>query len=61
MKGRLIADWYIICGRCEDGEHVGENDKSVAIKVLRERGWKITRLDGWVCPRCSKVVVKVDG
>lgn len=54
MKGRLEPDYYITCGRCEYGHHVGENRYALAVEVARLAGWSHTRKDGWICPDCRR-------
>jgi hypothetical protein len=51
-KGRLSIEYWVSCGRCDGqvGLGVGKNGAAEAVK----RGWKLTRLDGWICPECRK-------
>lgn len=52
-KGQLTPDYYITCGQCEQGEHVGETILRIAKQAVGERGWAYTKERGWVCPVCA--------
>ena len=51
--GRIIADYYITCGKCEYGVHCAEWILKRAEAAMREQGWSKTRKYGWVCPDCK--------
>ena len=53
--GKLIPDYYITCGGCGYGRHVGETKLAASIDAAQEQGWVPTRARGWVCPTCAPV------
>lgn len=55
-KGVLgtIQQYYTIwCGHddCVEWEDIKTNTKTQAAKIARRNGWKLTKRDGWICPR----------
>lgn len=55
-KGRIKAEWCVFCGICYDFDHLDWLDARSAggrAGLARQKGWKLTKLNGWVCPRCQ--------
>lgn len=55
-KGSIKPDYYITCGACERGEHVGESVLRIARQSAWDQGWRQTKERGWVCPDCAPSV-----
>lgn len=53
-RGQMRVDaYYFTCGLCGGHEVINWSPNGTA-KHARERGWTLTRADGWVCPLCSE-------
>lgn len=52
IRGRIQADTWINCGRCDYGMGWSDTGAREAARLAREDGWRYTRADGWVCPGC---------
>lgn len=52
-KGKITTDYYITCGQCEYGQHVGETRYALALETARELGWRRVS-DSWTCPDCMR-------
>jgi hypothetical protein len=48
-KGRLWAEYWIDCCRCEFHWPTGRRTRAEAMTEARCAGWRLTR-NGWVCP-----------
>lgn len=54
-RGRIRADYRVSCGRCyDDLILVSTRQHGGAVGNAEAEGWKYTKSDGWVCPRCQE-------
>ena len=59
VKGYISTTLTVWCGRCVVWEHADQEfKKAQAGEWARRHGWRLTRLDGWLCPKCAR---KLDG
>lgn len=50
----ITTEFTVWCTSCSDWEQeAGSKNKSGAIKIFREQGWKKEKT-GWKCPTCKK-------
>lgn len=55
VKGYIGTTLTLWCGRCVEWEYAGQEvKKAKAAAWGRQHGWRYTRLDGWLCPKCAK-------
>ena len=54
MKGKIFADYWVQCGKCEEMRSLTTRNKAVANRVVRDLGYRLTRVYGWVCPGCQE-------
>lgn len=59
-KGRIFADYWVQCGRCEYMEALATIDPHDAQKVARERGWRRRYPHGMVCADCVQQTADQD-
>jgi hypothetical protein len=55
FRGYISRQYTAWCGGCGNWEQVDEELKSAALKRLVKRGWRQTKENGWVCPRCMRL------
>lgn len=53
-KGIIFWEPWIKCGECNDAEQLTHTMNQTPADFAREIGWKLTKLHGWLCPRCQK-------
>ena len=53
--GFISKEPTVWCGNEECGgwEQITSKTQSYAIKVAKTKGWKNTKLFGWICPKCA--------
>lgn len=53
-KGYISREHTMWCGLCCHWDQVAEHYMRSAIKYFRDMGWKKTKENGWVCPKCQR-------
>jgi hypothetical protein len=54
-RGHIFVDWWVDCGRCGNSDVLTPDHPYTATEEAQRLGWKKTRKEGWVCPKCLKV------
>lgn len=55
-KGVIFYEPWVRCGECNDSVALTPTVNQTAAGYAKEIGWKLTRLYGWLCPRCQAKV-----
>lgn len=53
-SGELRMSAEINCGLCNAWWTALVETRGKAAAMARQRGWRLTKWDGWVCPECAK-------
>lgn len=62
MRGEIRAEYWVSCGVCNDTQFAEGGSKKAAVEQAKTRlGYKWTRQDGWVCPRCQEMATESEG
>lgn len=52
-RGKVFAEYWVRCGRCGHETILDAIKRRVAVEEVRERGWRHTHDDGWICSACQ--------
>ena len=52
MKGKIFADSWIQCGRCDRMEALATRDRKEATAEATRRRWIFRYTAGYICPEC---------
>lgn len=53
-KGYISREHTIWCGGCSHWHtDAHEPTRAAMARVMRKRGWKNTKANGWLCPSCK--------
>ncbi len=53
-KGQVFAEYWVRCGLCRHEAILDARKRRIAVEEVRERGWRRTHEDGWICPTCHQ-------
>jgi hypothetical protein len=53
-RGYINVQHTVWCGTCPHWEQWAEPTKRAMGRAAKGEGWRMTRLEGWRCPRCVK-------
>jgi hypothetical protein len=54
MNGEITNEFTVWCAKCERYQESARK-KTWAIKTFKDLGWRKTKWDGWICPKCREV------
>jgi hypothetical protein len=54
MTGKICRAYTVWCKRCSEMGFTSFSWKRDAENAFRRRGWKKTKDEGWICPKCAK-------
>ncbi len=57
-RGRIQPKYEITCGLCPNREDVEGETANERRMYARDRGWRLSRKHGWLCPDCHSQVGK---
>jgi len=52
FKGYISNEYTFWCGSCGEWDQIAARNKHEAIRTMKVGGWRNTRKQGWVCPKC---------
>lgn len=53
MRGVITKQLTVFCGLCDEWMYLTEVKLKPAHNEAKEKGWKLTRKNGWLCPECA--------
>ena len=58
-RGQLILEFLVEC-RCGNWEMLDGANKREASRCAKVFGWIYTQKLGWVCPKCQKIIDRLE-
>lgn len=55
MKGIISGQFTVFCGLCDEWMYLGAMKLKPAHSEAREKEWRLTKKNGWICPKCAKM------
>lgn len=52
--GYINKQYTVWCAYCGEWEQLNCGSSAVFKKLIRAIGWRETRKNGWVCPKCNR-------
>ena len=54
--GKISTEYTFWCGLCVRWDQLpSEGSKKLTIVEARRAGWKLTKENGWICPKCKQI------
>jgi phage FluMu protein Com len=55
MRGEISNEFTVWCAKCNEWYQESTRKKASAVEAFKVLGWRKTKWDGWICPKCKEV------